>query len=90
MTQVEIGKVMGMKKGLMSLYVKLLDSVSTDVLLLAKKHQGGRVDPKFTNVDDFTEGWFGADSFGNRFFNHFSDGTPYGSTKYFCLVSHCY
>ena len=35
----------------------LLNSIVTDVLGLAKKHQTGRVTEKVTNVT-FTEGWF--------------------------------
>jgi hypothetical protein len=35
----------------------LLNSIVTDVLGLAKKHQTGRVTENVTNVT-FTEGWF--------------------------------
>jgi len=59
MSQVEIGKVMGMARGSVSQYMMLVDKIATEVLDLSKQHQEGRVAQNATNVaHNFTEGWF--------------------------------
>ena len=57
MSQVEIGRVIGMEESMMSRYVKLYESILPKVLDLAKSHQEGRVNHDLPNVN-FTEGWF--------------------------------
>lgn len=57
LTQAEIGEKIGWTESKVKQYSALLNSIVTDVLGLAKKHQTGRVTEKVTNVT-FTEGWF--------------------------------
>ena len=50
LTQAEIGEKIGWTESKVKQYSALLNSIVTDVLGLAKKHQTGRVTEKVTNV----------------------------------------
>ncbi len=58
LTQKEIGEKIGWSRDLVARYISLLDKVVTNVLLLAKEHQNGRVTENVTTGTDFTERWF--------------------------------
>ena len=58
-TQQEIGERIGWSRQKVSQYLMMLESLATDILILVKPHQKGRVAEGATNVAfNFTEGWF--------------------------------
>jgi len=59
LTQAQIGEKIGWSREQVNHYTRLLDSVDTKILDLAKQYQKGRVSEDDTPVAfDFTEGWF--------------------------------
>jgi ParB-like chromosome segregation protein Spo0J len=59
LTQAQIGERIGWSRGQISQYLVLLEKIATNILILAKKYQKGRVAENATFVSfNFTEGWF--------------------------------
>ena len=60
LTQAQIGEKIGWSRDNVKNYQRLIDSIGTNLIVLAKQHQKGRVPSEGTNVPtfNFTEGWF--------------------------------
>lgn len=58
-TQQEIGDIIGVSRDIVQRYNYVIDKIVTNILILCKSHQEGRVTKNVTNVTfNFTEGWF--------------------------------